>query len=76
VSVDCRIVIEYPDERAAIKVLRAIEQDNGSHASSHVEGRELILQASARSESSMVHTLDDLLSCVKVADEMIRRITP
>ena len=71
-SVDCRIVLSYPDERFAEMVLGAIEQDNGVHARSWVEGSNLILEASAQSESSMLHTLDDLLSCVKVAEEILK----
>lgn len=72
-SVDCRIVLNYPNERIARIVLNAIELDNGKHAVSRVEGNDLILEASALSENSMLHTLEDLLSCVKVASEMAQR---
>lgn len=74
VTVNCRIVLEYPDERTAGIVMRAIDQDNGTHARSTLDGASLVLEATARSESSMLHTLDDLLSCVKVAEEVAKGI--
>jgi tRNA threonylcarbamoyladenosine modification (KEOPS) complex Pcc1 subunit len=73
VPVSCRIEIEYPDERMARIILKAIEQDNAGYVVAEVEGATLILQASAETEPSMLHTLEDLLSCVKVAEDMVER---
>lgn len=72
-SVDCLIRIEYGDESTAEIVLRAIEQDNAGYAEAWREADTIILKTSAKSESSMLHTLEDLLSCVKVAGEMVKR---
>lgn len=72
-SVDCLIRLEYEDEGTAEIVLKAIEQDNAGYVEAWREGDTIILKASAKSESSMLHTLEDLLSCVKVAGEMVQR---
>lgn len=72
-SVDCLIRIEYADESTAEIVLRAIKQDNAGYAEAWGKADTIILKASAKSESSMLHTLEDLLSCVKVAGEMVQR---
>jgi tRNA threonylcarbamoyladenosine modification (KEOPS) complex Pcc1 subunit len=73
VSVDCLIHLEYGDKSTAEIVLRSIEQDNASYAEAWREGDIIVLKASAKNESSMLHTLEDLLSCVKVAGEMVKR---
>jgi tRNA threonylcarbamoyladenosine modification (KEOPS) complex Pcc1 subunit len=73
VSVDCVIRLEYGEEGDAEIVLRAIEQDNAGYAEAWREGNTIVLKARAKSESSMLHTLDDLLSCVKVAGEMVQQ---
>ncbi len=70
-SVDCRVVIDYPDERTAGIAHRAIEQDNEGYVRARLDGNTLILEASAKSESSMLHTMNDVLSCAKVVEEML-----
>lgn len=72
-SVDCVIRLEYGEEGDAEIVLRAIKQDNAGYAEAWREGNTIVLKARAKSESSMLHTLDDLLSCVKVAGEMVQQ---
>lgn len=71
--VSCRIEIDYPDEQTARIILKAIEQDNAGYVAAELRGTTLILQASTETEPSMLHTLEDLLSCVKVAEEMVER---
>lgn len=69
-SVTCRIEIDLKSAEQAESIRRAIELDNGPYASAVVEGPILILTADAKSMPSMLHTLEDLLACVKVASEM------
>ncbi|OPY30857.1 MAG: hypothetical protein A4E32_02183 [Methanomassiliicoccales archaeon PtaU1.Bin124] len=69
-SVNCRIEIDLQSEEQAEAILRSIELDNGKYADAKVEGKTLILTAEAKSMPSMLHTLEDLLACVKVAGDM------
>ncbi|QLH75399.1 MAG: hypothetical protein HPY73_08105 [Methanomassiliicoccales archaeon] len=71
-TVTCTIEIDLRDEAEARAVLRSIELDNGPYARAEVDGQILRLEAEARSMMSMLHTLEDLLTCLKVAEGMIK----
>jgi tRNA threonylcarbamoyladenosine modification (KEOPS) complex Pcc1 subunit len=71
-QVQCVIELDYESKEQAEKVAASISLDNGSYAQAQVRGNQLVLTASANSAPSMLHTLEDLLSCVKVADEMVK----
>lgn len=71
-GVECELTLEYPSKREAEIILRAIEEDNEDFAAARVEGNRVIIRAATHSEDSMLHTLEDLLSCVSVAEEIIR----
>jgi len=71
VSVECRIEVELPDEEKAVEVARSISLDNGEYVKAEVIGRSIILTAVASSPASMLHTVEDLLACLKVAEAVI-----
>jgi len=73
-QVRCVIELEYKSTEEAERVAKSVSLDNGGFADAEVCGNRLILSASAASAPSMLHTLEDLLSCVKVADEMVKGI--
>jgi hypothetical protein len=72
VQVDCRIELEYESERQARNVASAISLDNGEYASAEVVGRRLIITSKAPSAPSMLHTIEDLMGCLKVADQVVK----
>jgi len=74
VAVECELILEYPSVREAEIVLRAIEEDNEDFAHARVEGNRVIIRAISLSEDSMLHTLEDLLACVRVAEEIVKDI--
>jgi hypothetical protein len=67
-SVRCHIEIETKSAEQAEAMVRSIELDNGPYAVTRSEGRSIIVDADAKSMSSMLHTLDDLLACLRVAE--------
>ncbi|MDD1756559.1 MAG: hypothetical protein LUQ39_06975 [Methanomassiliicoccales archaeon] len=71
-QVDCRIELEYESEEQARNVASSISLDNGKYASTEVVGRRLIITSSAPSAPSMLHTLEDLMACLKVADQVVK----
>jgi len=73
-QVQCVIELDYNNHDDAEKVAKSISLDNGLYAQTEVRGKKLFLTASATSAPSMLHTLEDLLSCVKVADEMVKGV--
>jgi len=71
-AVRCSIEIDYPSEEIAKRVHRSVELDNQGYIHSEVRGRTILVQAEAESLKSMIHTLDDFLSCVSVAEGVVR----
>jgi hypothetical protein len=72
VSVDCEIVLEYDDERDAIAVMEAISPDNAPFAEAEREGRKVTVRSHSDACPQMLHTMEDLLACVKVAEETVK----
>lgn len=68
----CRIELEYSSPEVADRIQRSVELDNDEHLKSSAEGRMLIAVAEAASLASLLHTLDDFLSCVSVAEQVSR----
>lgn len=69
VPLECLITLEYSDCKKAETVKRAVELDNGQYAAAEVDGCKVVIHSSSESVMSMLHTLEDLLACVRVAEE-------
>ena len=63
--------IEYPDEETATAVMKALGPDNEGYVESEVQGSKLLFRASADSAGTLRNTCDDLMACVKTAEETI-----
>ena len=61
--------LRYEDERTAESVLRAVEPDNGGSVESELNGKKIIFKMKAKDAGSMRNTADDLLVCIKIAEE-------
>jgi tRNA threonylcarbamoyladenosine modification (KEOPS) complex Pcc1 subunit len=71
-AVRCIIDIEYPSEKVAKDVHRSVELDNEGYVKTEVNGNLMHVEALADSLNSLIHTLDDFLSCVRVAEGVVR----
>jgi tRNA threonylcarbamoyladenosine modification (KEOPS) complex Pcc1 subunit len=60
---------EYDDRRTAETVLNAIVPDNAGYVRSELQGRTLVLNMEAETAGTMKNTADDLLACIKIAEE-------
>lgn len=74
-QVECRIELEYESEAQARNVANSISLDNDKYAYAEVHGRKLIISSSAASAPSMLHTLEDLMACLKVADQVVKGVS-
>jgi tRNA threonylcarbamoyladenosine modification (KEOPS) complex Pcc1 subunit len=72
-GVHCRLEFTYPDEDTARKVLKAVELENYPYVEARVEGSTLVSEARADTVDSLVHTLEDYLACISVAEKMLDR---
>ena len=70
-DVACDIVIDLDDEEKVMNILKSIEVDNFDFVKSKVNGKKLEATIKASSVSSLLHTLDDYLSCVSVAMKVV-----
>lgn len=70
-GVDCIITIGFPSHGYAEAVHRSVEIDNDGYLETKVEGNDIVVRIRAGSLKSLLHTLDDFLACVGVADKVV-----
>ena len=68
-SVTCVLELEYPDEARARAVHGALAPDNAPYVTARVEGSRVIAEATAENPMSLLHTIEDYLACVAVAEK-------
>ncbi len=62
---------EYPDAKIAETVMQSLDPDNGGYVESRLEGSILVFRMEAENAGSLRNTADDLLACIKIAEETI-----
>lgn len=70
-KITCDVVIEYDDVKKTETVLKSIEVDNLGFVKSQINGKQLGAHIESKSISSLLHTLDDYLACVSVAEKIV-----
>jgi tRNA threonylcarbamoyladenosine modification (KEOPS) complex Pcc1 subunit len=70
-DVACDIVIDFDDADKVKTIQKSIEVDNFDFVKSKINGKKLEATIKAKSVSSLLHTLDDYLSCVSVAVKVV-----
>ncbi len=72
VRVTCRLELGYGTKKDAETVARSIRVDDDAYITTTVAGRTLVAEAGAESFRSLLHTLEDYLACVAVAEKLLR----
>jgi len=72
-KISCKIKIDYKNEKQADTILKSIEVDNLDYIKSEKKENSLITKIESKSISSLIHTLDDYLSCVSIAEKIIKK---
>ena len=70
-EVACVLEIDFADEGTARAVHDALAPDNASFARSHLEGSRLVAEMAAPSPMSLLHTVEDFLACLAVAQRTV-----
>jgi tRNA threonylcarbamoyladenosine modification (KEOPS) complex Pcc1 subunit len=70
-KVSCDLVIDFDSEKKLKTVLKSVKVDDLSFVKSRAEGKKLKAHIEGRSISSLLHTLDDYLACVSVAEKVV-----
>jgi len=67
-KVRCSLALEYAGSDDALRIKKALEPDNENFISTRAEGNVLEAETEADSVLSLLHTLDDFLACLSVAE--------
>ncbi|MCK4332480.1 MAG: hypothetical protein KAV40_02750 [Thermoplasmatales archaeon] len=70
-KVSCTIIFEYNSSEKTEKILRSIKVDDFDFVESKLNGNRLEVLIESKSVPSLVHTLDDYLACISVAEKII-----
>ncbi|MEA2056048.1 MAG: KEOPS complex subunit Pcc1 [Candidatus Thermoplasmatota archaeon] len=70
-NVSCIVAIKYDDQKTAQNVLKSIEVDDFNFVKSLVREKTLEAHIESKSISSLIHTLDDFLACISVAEKIV-----
>jgi len=73
VKCSCSFSLEFEDSDAAKKVLDSVKIDNGDWISSRLEDNRIICEASSDSIGGLLHTAEDFLACVALAEKMMKK---
>ncbi len=71
-AVETTIELDYGSEAEAVAVLGAISPDNAPYAEAERSGTMITIRARSSTAGQMLHTMEDLLACVKVAEDTFR----
>jgi len=70
-KISCELNIEYSDLKKAENILRSIKVDDFDFVTSKVHNNSLEATITSKSVSSLLHTLDDYLACLSVAEKIV-----
>lgn len=70
-KVTCSIRLEFPDRATAENVHKSVELDNAGYVDAKLDGTAIVANIGAQSLNSLLHTLDDFLSCTSVAERVV-----
>ena len=73
VRVSARLTLRYGSRAEAERVDRATRVDHGGFLRSRVAGSAIEAEAAADAPLALLHTLEDYLACVSVAEKVSRR---
>jgi len=72
-KIKCELVFEYENAETASKILKAVEIDNHGFVNAKIMENQIISHIEASTLMSLLHTLDDYLACVSVAEKIVER---
>ena len=70
-KIRCDLVIEYDSNDKAQTIFRSTKVDDCGFVKSKVDKNRLEASIESKSLSSLIHTLDDYLACISVAEKIV-----
>ncbi len=72
-NIQCEIILSYASEKQARHIQQVLTIDDGSFVSSTVKDNNLTARIEQSALASFLHTLDDYLACVTVAENVMKK---
>lgn len=72
-KISCKLEFEYESENDAKAIAKSVEVDNYQFVKTTLDGKRIISIAESESIPSLIHTLDDYLACISVAEKVVER---
>ena len=69
----CNIKIYYHNVKDACNILNSIEIDNLNFVKSNIKDKTLLTYIESNSITSLIQTLNDYLSCLSIAEKIIKK---
>ena len=70
-KIHCRFIFDYPNQNTAEKIRDALEVDNYKFIQTEIKNHQLIANIESKSVMSLLHTIEDYLSCLTTAENVI-----
>lgn len=72
-KITCVVEMEYDDSETAKNILQAVKVDDQGFVESQQRKNIVIAKITASSVTSLLHTLDDYLACLSVAEHVVNK---
>jgi tRNA threonylcarbamoyladenosine modification (KEOPS) complex Pcc1 subunit len=69
-KINCKLILEFENEKIAKTVYSSVKIDDLDFVKSMVENRKIVAKIKSNSIGSLLHTLDDYLACIGVAEKV------
>lgn len=70
----CILTFEYENQKVAEAILKSIDVDNYNFVQSELNYNKILSKINSTSIPSLIHTIDDYLACVSVAEKTIQLV--
>ena len=70
----CTLEFEYETPEITKSILKSLEVDNYIFINSKQNGKKIISEIHSTSIPSLIHTIDDYLACISVAEKTINLV--
>lgn len=70
-KVRCRLELFYNDTKSAEIIYRSVKVDDEKFVKSSLDGKRVIAEIETDSTGSLLHTLDDYLACISIAEKIL-----
>ncbi len=70
-DIECTLEFFYEDDKTAKTIFESVDVDNYGYVDAQVEENRIISKIKAKNLKSLLHTLEDYLSCISIAEDMM-----